>query len=100
CGDATLVAIADRLVSAAGPSDFIARSGDDRFVLVLEQTTHHQDQMTSRLAALLGRPIEFAGGLALYVSVTVGVARSTSTSSPDPALLLEEAEAAILAQRE
>jgi diguanylate cyclase (GGDEF)-like protein/PAS domain S-box-containing protein len=98
CGDATLVAIAKRLLSAAGTSDFVARIGDDQFVVVRD-AVQPDDRWAERLAGLVARPIDLPGGLELVVRASVGIATTTPASSLGPAQLLHDAQLAMVAWR-
>ncbi|MGA8211496.1 MAG: EAL domain-containing protein [Nocardioidaceae bacterium] len=98
-GDALLVAVAERLRSAVGPSDVCARLGGDEFA-VLSPGTRGSDDAT-RLAdvvlASLRRPYR-VGADELTVRASMGV--STGAPGVDAAELLVRADLAMYAAKD
>ena len=77
-GDHVLATIADRLVRAVRPDDFVSRIGGDEFVVVLTDaegrlatsTVHH---LADRIVAVLSEPVVYEGRT-IEVGASVGVA--------------------------
>ena len=81
-GDRLLIAVAERLLRAAGPDALVARMGGDEFaVLLTGATADAADAAVSRLAGSLREPVR-AGGHDLLVGVSIGIADGTGTDNP------------------
>lgn len=77
-GDHVLTAVADRLVRAVRPDDFVSRIGGDEFVIVLTDTAGRMsttlvNQLADRIVAVLGEPILYEGRT-IQLGASVGVA--------------------------
>jgi diguanylate cyclase (GGDEF)-like protein len=75
-GDAVLIAVARRFAVFAG-SDLVARLGGDEFAGLLTSPSIEERwlrQAEQRLAAALGAPVPVAGGVAVVVTASVGLA--------------------------
>lgn len=93
-GDRVLVEIADRLRELARPSDLVARSGGDEFVLVCPGLdVAGAGDMARQLIESLGEPLE-ATQRALRVGASVGIA-VTPPLEDDAATLLQRADVAM-----
>lgn len=94
-GDTVLQAVAEILQSAARTTDFVARYGGEEFAIILPNTD-------SDGAAMLGErfraAIETASWKERLITASVGIASLTLTT-PDPALLMGEADAALYASK-
>ena len=96
-GDRLLVAVAERLLQAAGPDALVARMGGDEFaVLLAGATAEAADATVRRLAGSLREPVH-AGGHDLLVGVSIGVADGTGTA--DPVEVLRRADVAMYAAK-
>jgi len=92
-GDQLLIAVADRLVHAARPSDSIARLGGDEFVVVLEEIAGRDaaTALAERLRHSIGGPM-LIGDRSVTVSCSVGIAL---WDGHDATTLLQEADTAL-----
>jgi diguanylate cyclase (GGDEF)-like protein len=75
-GDAVLIAVARRFAIFAG-SDLVARLGGDEFAGLLTSPSIEERwlrQAEQRLAAALGAPVPVAGGVAVVLTASVGLA--------------------------
>ncbi|MEA2381974.1 MAG: hypothetical protein QOH72_1945 [Solirubrobacteraceae bacterium] len=94
-GDRLLVAVADRLSTAARRHELPARFGGDEFVIVCEDIADAQDAVAvaERLLRTLSKPFDF-DDVPAFVGGSIGIA---VTSDPDaaPADLVRDADAAM-----
>ncbi len=83
-GDRLLVDAARRLASCVRDSDLIARLGGDEFAVLIEESPDDTDVLliADRIAAAMSRPFA-VGGKEVFVSASIGIARSTSRDSTD-----------------
>ncbi len=97
-GDALLGAAAARVRACAPHADQVARLGGDEFALVHSVTNSAEARsFAERVRARLEHPFVI-DGLEYYVSASVGIAVSTSQSTPQS--LLAEADAAMYAAKD
>jgi diguanylate cyclase (GGDEF)-like protein/PAS domain S-box-containing protein len=96
-GDVALGAVARRLRRAVGPSDLVARLGDDRFIVVSEQTTggHEAHELATRLSRAASAPIAMPGGLELWLTVTIGTSFGSEEGNDVAGRLVRSAELAM-----
>jgi len=94
-GDRLLVAASRRMVSVLRPDDTATRFGGDEFVIVCDDVPSDEDALdiANRLASALVAPFDLAGHQ-VYVTVSVGVARSTP-STVDAGSLIRDADSAM-----
>jgi diguanylate cyclase (GGDEF)-like protein len=93
-GDQLLVSVADRLRSALGPGDFVARSGGE-FVVVLERPAIEFDALAlaDRLMSLVAEPVRIGGHqVSRTASVGISFGQGPSATTDD---LLAHAGAAL-----
>jgi diguanylate cyclase (GGDEF)-like protein len=94
-GDRLLMTIADRLSSATGPGDFVARLSGDEFVFLLGRSADQLEVLAvaDELLELVAEPIEIAGHhITRTGSLGISARQSTSTTAED---LLRHADAAL-----
>nr|CAD6410403.1 bifunctional diguanylate cyclase/phosphodiesterase [Rhizobium sp. Q54] len=74
-GDAVLRAIGDRLASAIGDDEFVARTGGDEFVALTRRYYARADasRLAARMIAEIVKPIEWNGNT-LNIGTSVGIA--------------------------
>ncbi len=79
-GDAMLVVVAERLLSAIRPEDTVARLGGDEFAVLLESLGGPTDAavVAERIQTALAAPIDL-GGYEVFTSASIGIVLSTST---------------------
>jgi diguanylate cyclase (GGDEF)-like protein len=87
-GDAVLGEVGDRIRSALGHGDFVARRSDDEFAMALVEidTLAEVVAFTDRLVQALGRPIRIADK-ELVCTASIGIALAPSDGSTAPELL-------------
>lgn len=88
-GDRALQAVADRLVRALRGVDTVSRYGGEEFAVLLPETPAAGARMIAeRLrAAVAAEPVPVAEGVALPITVSVGLAVFPSDAADDAALL-------------
>lgn len=94
-GDLLLQAAARRLRNAVRDSDFVARIGDDEFVVLQTSDQHPGDAelLARRLVGVLATPYEIDRQQAI-VTASIGIAIATGTDT-DPDLLLTHADTSL-----
>ena len=94
-GDRLLIATASRMSAALRPGDTATRFGGDEFVVVCEEIESEQEavDIADRLAAALLEPFDL-GDREMFVTVSVGVAISSSEDD-QPNSLIRDADAAM-----
>jgi diguanylate cyclase (GGDEF)-like protein/PAS domain S-box-containing protein len=94
-GDQLLLAMATRLMAIVRPGDTLARIGGDEFVILCEELSGDTEAVgiAERVREALTEPLAWDSG-ELVLSVSAGVAVSTSPSV-NPDALLRDAEAAM-----
>jgi diguanylate cyclase (GGDEF)-like protein len=94
-GDRLLITIADRLSSATGPGDFVARLAGDEYVFLLGRSADQLEVLAvaDELLELVAEPIEIAGHhITRTGSLGISARQSSSTTAED---LLRHADAAL-----
>lgn len=94
-GDSVLVEVARRVGSCLRDNDLVGRLGGDEFAVVAPgiSSTAQALELAERVrATVAARPID-TGGSRIHVSVSVGVARSSTEASPQE--VLSRADAAL-----
>lgn len=98
-GDAVLIAFGVRLQAAVRATDFVARLAGDEFVVILEgvHTAAECEQVAVKIEAAVRRPmgVDAAGGQALAVSTSIGIAYLPAGHPGEPAALLALADRAL-----
>lgn len=99
-GDAVLVEFGARLKAALRGTDFVARLAGDEFVVVLEglRAADEAEQVADKLAEAMRRPMD-AGGTALAVTTSIGIAYLPGGARCAPAALLALADQALYATK-
>ncbi len=94
-GDEVLVAVAERLRRADGSAEVIARLGGDEFLVLFDREDAEAEALAfaERALALLAEPLVVAGA-EVFVSASIGVA-ATDSSSPEATALLSDADSAM-----
>ena len=94
-GDRLLVAVADRLSAAMGPSDVVARFGGDEFTVLCHNVTSEEtaELVAERLAQAIARPVALMEG-EVFVTASVGIALSGGAADT-PETLVRNADAAM-----
>ena len=94
-GDRVLQAVAARLTSVVRPGDYVSRSGDDEFAVVLgAQPLSAHLGITDRIEEILSQPVVM-DGVDIYCTPVIGIAEHVHTD--DEHDLLARAEAAMVA---
>ncbi len=78
CGDALLVAVAQRLQASLRPDDVLLRFAGDEFVLLMEHCGPEEQALQTawRLVRAVGQPLQL-DGLTLEPTISVGIAISS-----------------------
>jgi len=99
-GDRLLVAVADRLSAAMGPTDVVARFGGDEFVVLSRNTSSEEtaELLAERLAAVVAKPLTLLEG-EVFVTASIGIALSEGRDDT-PETLLRNADAAMYRAKE
>ena len=99
-GDRLLVAVADRLSAAMGPTDVVARFGGDEFVVLCQNVSSEEtaELMAERLAAVVAKPVVLVEG-EVFVTASIGIALSEGQGDT-PETLLRNADAAMYQAKE
>ncbi|MET0628456.1 MAG: EAL domain-containing protein [Acidimicrobiia bacterium] len=87
-GDRLLVSVADRLSSAMGPTDVVARFGGDEFVVLSQNVSSEEtaELMAERLAAVIAKPVVLVEG-EVFVTASIGIALSEGEGDTSETLL-------------
>jgi diguanylate cyclase (GGDEF)-like protein len=99
-GDEVLCHVAEVLASGARRSDLIARYGGEEFAIILTATPgDHAELVAERMrSALEQRPVAFADGHVVRVTISLGFAALGENEQPKS--LLERADAALYRAKE
>jgi diguanylate cyclase (GGDEF)-like protein/PAS domain S-box-containing protein len=94
-GDQLLLAMAARLTGLMRPGDTLARIGGDEFVMLCEGLAAEAEAVSiaDRICEAVAEPVVWDGG-DLVVTVSAGIALSSSASD-DPQSILRDADAAV-----
>ena len=99
-GDRLLVAVADRLSGAMGPTDIVARFGGDEFTVLCQNVTSEEtaELMAERIAQAIAVPVALVEG-EVFVTASIGITLSGSDTDT-PETLLRNADAAMYQAKE
>ena len=101
-GDEVLVALAERLTSVLRASDTAARVGGDEFSIVCENSGRADaESLATRLRDRMSEPLRLTSGLALPLTVSIGIGTAEGDENPERALeqLVREADDAMYADK-
>jgi len=93
-GDELLVAVAGRVLSAAGPADTVVRLGGDEFAVVMDGGERAAVAAAERIVAAIGEPFDVAGAT-MRIGASVGLATTERPAGDDGDRLLREADEAM-----
>ena len=100
-GDALLVAVGERLAAVLRPTDTLARTGGDEFVLVCDRLDN-EDQVLpvlDRLSQALTAPVTIEGR-ELIVTISMGLALAPAGERVDSESLIRDADIAMYRAKE
>jgi len=99
-GDRLLVAVADRLGAAMGPTDIVARFGGDEFTVLCQNVTSEEtaELMAERIAQAVAVPVALVEG-EVFVTASIGITLS-GNDTDTPETLLRNADAAMYRAKE
>jgi diguanylate cyclase (GGDEF)-like protein len=94
-GDELLIAAAERLSEMVRSADVVARYGGDEFVIAASLERAAAEGLANRILTVFSEPFGLSVGR-VYVSASIGIARSGTSSQPsDIESLIREADAAM-----
>jgi len=93
-GDEVLTTVANRIVGALRPGDRVGRFGGDEFVIVVQnvQDVHEVERCAERVLASIAVDLQVRGHR-IVPTTSIGIAVSTSTSTPES--LLRDTDSAL-----
>lgn len=98
CGDALLVAVAQRLRKEAGRGDMVARLGGDEFIVLSEIAPAEVDALAERIIGALKEPFDLEGNqVSIGVSIGIAFVKSDGHTSE---ILLRNVDAALYRAKE
>jgi diguanylate cyclase (GGDEF)-like protein/PAS domain S-box-containing protein len=99
-GDRLLVAVADRLSAAMGPTDIVARFGGDEFTVICQNVPSEEtaELVAERLITAVSKPVALVEG-EVFVTASVGIALSGGDDDTSETLL-RNADAAMYRAKE
>ncbi|RIK08823.1 MAG: hypothetical protein DCC49_08315 [Acidobacteria bacterium] len=94
-GDLMLAEVAERLKSAAGPLDTVARVAGDEFAVLIEGVEQEQSlvELAKKITDAFIHPFELGHLPSVNISVSVGI--SLASATVDPGALVRDAEVAL-----
>ncbi|HHB81511.1 MAG TPA: GGDEF domain-containing protein, partial [Aliiroseovarius sp.] len=100
-GDLVLQQVAKVLLEETRSNDIVARVGGDEFVLIFDGVTDHARlaALSKRLIERLEEPVPY-GETSAQISGSIGIAVVFAGSTPDPAVLMDQADRALYASKE